>query len=384
MVSANMMRTSLLRNRFINVGIIIAGALVIAACSGDSQDYEPSPAEYAPERPYAGMSLFAEAFPTITFVHISRLDGDGPAARAGVRPTDLVLQFDGRQVHTTEEMMAIVEAHGIGDVIDVKVERPARGSGARWEPEELTLQLTLAEEPDTGDSVRLPYTGLRWDDQKRLGLALAEISHSLGERYGLTSPEGVLVLDWPRRDTFPVPAHRAPIPPGHVITSIMGKRVNTLNDVQAVINGTPDDVPIEIVVRHEDAEDSVTLPPLGPDVPGANQAPAEARIRLLAAMERGDLHREYPDLGSWYYADDPRPGVGGGRIGEVVSLSDTELTIRLFSTDQDWSVAITPDVEFALSTGTISDLRPGEYVMIVVNQNSETLGVRSLAVPPPR
>jgi S1-C subfamily serine protease len=53
---------------------------------------------------------------------------DGPADQAGVRPGDIVVEFDGQPITTEDELVAAIRAHAPGDVVEVTL---VRGSGER-------------------------------------------------------------------------------------------------------------------------------------------------------------------------------------------------------------------------------------------------------------
>ena len=65
--------------------------------------------------------------------------GGGPAARAGVRPGDRVVEADGKPVGEPDDLSAIVNGRRAGDRIELVVERGG---------ERRTLNVTLGEQPD--------------------------------------------------------------------------------------------------------------------------------------------------------------------------------------------------------------------------------------------
>jgi hypothetical protein len=51
------------------------------------------------------------------------------------------------------------------------------------DPEELTLKIDLVEEPAGTDHVWVPWTGVKDEDQARLGAYLADITQPLAQRF---------------------------------------------------------------------------------------------------------------------------------------------------------------------------------------------------------
>lgn len=60
---------------------------------------------------------------------IVRVLPETPAADAGLRPHDVVIEMGGRRVLSADEAKQIVEASNVGDVLPVKVGRGMGGGG---------------------------------------------------------------------------------------------------------------------------------------------------------------------------------------------------------------------------------------------------------------
>jgi S1-C subfamily serine protease len=63
---------------------------------------------------------------------------NGPAAKAGLKPGDVIVQADGKDIAMVEDLYAILRAHRPGDVLKLQVQR---GS------EKLDLSVTLSDRP---------------------------------------------------------------------------------------------------------------------------------------------------------------------------------------------------------------------------------------------
>ena len=69
--------------------------------------------------PFLGVQLSdSEAGPAI-----AALTSDGPAARAGLKQGDVVTAIDGRKVETSDDLVAAVQGHKVGDKITLTVRR---------------------------------------------------------------------------------------------------------------------------------------------------------------------------------------------------------------------------------------------------------------------
>jgi hypothetical protein len=163
----------------------------------------------------------------------------------------------------------------------------------------------------------------------------------------------------------------------------MNERVNSLEDVQAVVNGLDEDEPIRLLIRHDDEEQEYVLDSLGPDVPGANQFPSDARRRLSASIERGDLHPRNIEatIRTYYWRSDPEPREATLRIGAITALSPDSISIEVYSTGGEWSLTVGSDVMLWPSNRRLSDFHLGEFVQLFTQDGHNAFRVQSLAEP---
>jgi membrane-associated protease RseP (regulator of RpoE activity) len=360
--------------------IIVLIATLTVGCfwKGDS---EPS---YAPVRPYAGLNVDSYMQDGASHVFVSLVEDGGPAADAGVEQNDVVVGVDGNVIETAQDFLERLEAHEPGETMTLELQRavePARnGNPAKFEP--VTAGVALVDEPlPDANYIRLPSADLSIDDELRLGLLLNDITQPIAEHYGLPGPEGVLIGVSP----LPLTAARdAGLEAGDVLVEVAGHRVDRLRDVQKVLDSVDEDQRLDVVVRHDGKEHSYTLDALGPDVPGANQFPVEARRRLAAAIASGDLapDRVEVSIRPNYWREDPQPGRPNMRIGAITALSPDTITIQVYSTGRDWSLALTPQTQLAGAAGrSVGDLRVGEYVQVDTQDGASAAHIISLAEP---
>jgi S1-C subfamily serine protease len=68
---------------------------------------------------------------------VSVVDGS-PAARAGVRPEDLIVEVDGNPTASVDELQRLMVEELIGRPVDVRVVREGRVISLRLVPDEMT------------------------------------------------------------------------------------------------------------------------------------------------------------------------------------------------------------------------------------------------------
>lgn len=82
-------------------------------------------------RPYLGVVIFDERT-ALQYgyelniekgVYVYRVTMGTGAAKAGIQPDDVILDVDGKEVNTVEEVRSIIASHNIGDTVDITLDR---------------------------------------------------------------------------------------------------------------------------------------------------------------------------------------------------------------------------------------------------------------------
>ncbi len=180
-----------------------------------------------------------------------------PAARAGLRPYDVITAIDGRPINDDQALIREIAARVPGTVIRLDVTRDA-GT--------LTVSVKLTERPlpPTVRPASVPG-GVRpvlSPEQGPLGITVRELDAATIKRFALPDTlKGVQVLDV---DTAG-PARQARVRRGHIIIELNRQRVTSVADFQRLVStfapGTVVAVYVFDPLTHERAIYAVTLDP---------------------------------------------------------------------------------------------------------------------------
>jgi serine protease Do len=139
---------------------------------------------------------------------------DGPAAKAGLRPGDVIVKLDGEDVRVSSDVVDNIAKRSIGAHIALTVRRDGRTE---------RLEATLAETP--GGRPQVAATA-------RLGLSLQSLTPGLSDSLGLPpGVEGPAVTDV----AVGSPAERAGLLPGEVILEIDRRRVRSPEEAESML-----------------------------------------------------------------------------------------------------------------------------------------------------
>ena len=144
-----------------------------------------------------------------------------PAEKAGIQPRDIILEFDGEVVQSTEHLMYTVAAKRVGKPIKLKVLR--KGT------QEKILTVKLAER--TAEVVARADDRAIQEEQGEMfavfaGLSVRNLTRSIAGRYGYPSNETGVIVTQVADDSD---AARQGIRPGFLIQEIEWKSVDNLD-----------------------------------------------------------------------------------------------------------------------------------------------------------
>ncbi len=111
---------------------------------------------------------------------VNEVVSGSPADTSGIKRGDVIVSFDGKDIHTMNELPRIVAETAVGKSVDIKVIR---------EKKELTLQIKIAELTEE----KLAYEGKQTEEM--LGLSVDDITPKWSSRFGLREKTGVVVIE---------------------------------------------------------------------------------------------------------------------------------------------------------------------------------------------
>jgi serine protease Do len=155
---------------------------------------------------------------------VSSVVKDGPSAKAGVRPGDVILSVNDRVVETSSELPAVVARIKPGNDAKLSVWRGGK-------EEKISVKVDALEEPEAqtaslkGGKGKKPNTDLA----SELGLAVRPLDPREKQQ---VETDGVLVVE-----QVSGPALAAGVQQGDIILAVNGKKVKSVSDLQAAAKG---------------------------------------------------------------------------------------------------------------------------------------------------
>ncbi|SPJ15276.1 putative periplasmic serine endoprotease DegP-like [Syntrophobacter sp. SbD2] len=167
---------------------------------------------------------------------------DGPADKAGIKAGDVIVSFDGKAVHDSHDLPAMVAATAIGRQVPITLIRNGK---------EIQIAAVIAKLESGGSRLaesKLPAQG-KW------GLQLQDLNAETERQLGFKAGHGVVVAGVQPAS----PAQRAFIKPGDVILEVNRQAVRSVNDLKEKIAGAEGSDSLLLLVKNAQGSRYVVL-----------------------------------------------------------------------------------------------------------------------------
>ena len=159
-------------------------------------------------------------------VLIAQVFPNSPAAKAGIRPYDIVMEFGGKKTNSPNELSRAVGDTEIGSTAKAKVWRPNEDGSHK----EMTVNVKVAENPEEGrpqKKAQKQYFGQKAPFD--LGFRIADFSQAIADEFGIPSgsPKGPVIIDVQRG----TPAAQSGLMPGDILVDVNRAPVEKATDV---------------------------------------------------------------------------------------------------------------------------------------------------------
>jgi serine protease Do len=177
---------------------------------------------------------------------VADVQPNSPAAQAGIQRGDVILEFGGQPIEDMHGLPRVVANTSPGSEADVRLLRKGQ---------ERTVQVKVGEMP--AEQQQAAVEG--GQPEKRLGMAVQDLTPEIARNLGMSSMQGVVVSDVAKES----PADEAGIRRGDVILEVNQEPITTVRDYQSAVQQVGDAGAVLFLVRRDDSVRYVALRPGG-------------------------------------------------------------------------------------------------------------------------
>lgn len=148
---------------------------------------------------------------------ISEVFKGDPADKAGIRPGDVILEINGKNIKDTHQLLILIASFHVGEKVNVKVSRDGQ---------EKTYQVIVDERKDR------PEVAIESGDGKTsFGMSVQDITPQIARQLGIPMSKGVIVTEVDEGS----PADEVGIQPRDIILQVNKVNIGSLKDYQREI-----------------------------------------------------------------------------------------------------------------------------------------------------
>ena len=158
---------------------------------------------------------------------VTQVEPGYPADKAGLKPNDIIFEFNGQPTHNAESLINNVQDTEVGKTVTVKAMRPLP-QGLK----KMSFKVKLTQFPDSNQRKKTKRILTRYPGQVspyNLGFSVADSSSGARKYYGvpLNQPFAPIIS----RVKPKSPARKAGMTPGQLIMQVNGQNVHKASDV---------------------------------------------------------------------------------------------------------------------------------------------------------
>jgi len=158
---------------------------------------------------------------------VSRVDPAGPAAAAGIERGDVIVEFDGAEVESMEELPRLVAATPVGKSVDVVVLREGKRK-------QMEVEIGELDEPELAEA-GTPEE----ESTARFGLGVQDVTPQIAQQLGLDEDAGGVVITQIEPGSA---AEEASLKRGDVILEVDRQEVTSVADLKDQLAAADDGV----------------------------------------------------------------------------------------------------------------------------------------------
>jgi C-terminal processing protease CtpA/Prc len=192
-------------------------------------------------------------------VIITKVEKESPAEEAGLKVNDIILEYNGKELSETNDLIDNVQKSKKGDKVKLLIIR---------DENKKSITATIRERPKDKENaftfnsnLQKGFPFMMHDSKPKIGVQLIELNPELGEFFGSPTKKGMLV----KKVDKDSPGEKAGIKVGDVIIGIGKESVEDLHDILSALKDYKNGDTVELGVLRKGNEIKIPVEITGQD-----------------------------------------------------------------------------------------------------------------------
>ncbi len=204
-----------------------------------------------------------------TGVEVTAVDGEAPAAKAGIKEHDVILSINGQKIEGEQQIRRIIRETPPGRKINILISRDGQPMNITTTLASRKNTIWMGKMPKIPPVPPVPPEAFNWSDNmpdvpevmvmsrtSRIGAMVESITPQLADFFGVKDGAGLLVRSVEKGSIAETAGLRA----GDVIVRVEKERVNDIGDWRRMIRSKSGAISIGVVRDKREQNLTVTLP----------------------------------------------------------------------------------------------------------------------------
>ena len=191
---------------------------------------------------------------------INEVIDDSPAEKADLEEGDVIISFNGQKVWDQHDLTDFILESGVGSKANIGIMRDGREKNVSLELGSLPSRVNWSSRKHDAPH-SFGYVGpddvqfFHFSGGGYIGVELSELSDQLGEFFGVSGGDGVLITGVSEDS----PAKKAGLQAGDVIVEIDNKHVSDYNDIREIVSGSDEGDELAVVILRSKKKQTVEV-----------------------------------------------------------------------------------------------------------------------------
>jgi serine protease Do len=202
-------------------------------------------------------------------VEVTAVDGDAPAAKAGIKEHDVILSINGQKIESEEQLRRVIRETPAGRSINLAISRDGQPMNITATLGSRKNQVWVGAMPKIAPMPPMPPQSFSWTGEMadvpevitltrgtRIGAMVESITPQLADFFGVKDGNGLLVRSVEKGSV----AERSGLKAGDVIVRVDKERINDLSDWRRMLRNKTGAVGVGVIRDKREQNLTVTIP----------------------------------------------------------------------------------------------------------------------------